>query len=130
MLRAYAVMVCPLPPGESLFGGRAGQVAVFITDPEARIETLEEVTRRAFALTAGEATMAALLVKGKTVKEISDELHISMATARTHLKHIFAKTGTHRQSDLVRLVLMSPATLQRHDEAPSSTVPPGRPLSA
>lgn len=130
MLRDFAVMVCPMPPGESVFGGCPGHAAVFITDPEAQVETVEEVTRRAFALTAGEATMAALLVKGKTVKEISDELHISVATARTHLKHIFAKTGTHRQSDLVRLLVMSPATLHRHDVEPSPIVPPGRPLSA
>jgi DNA-binding CsgD family transcriptional regulator len=34
-----------------------------------------------------------------------------LATVRTHLAHVFDKTGTRRQAELVRLILQSrPAT--------------------
>jgi DNA-binding CsgD family transcriptional regulator len=37
----------------------------------------------------------------------ADRLGISLATARTHLAHVFDKTGTRRQAELVRLLLRS-----------------------
>lgn len=39
-------------------------------------------------------------------KQISDELSVSLATVRTHLQHVFDKTETHRQAELVRLLLV------------------------
>lgn len=35
----------------------------------------------------------------------------TIATVRTHLKRVFSKTGVNRQSELVQLVLSSPAAL-------------------
>ena len=44
------------------------------------------------------------------VPEVASVLGVSATTVRTHLQHIFAKTGTTRQADLVKLVssYMSP----------------------
>jgi FixJ family two-component response regulator len=39
------------------------------------------------------------------LKPISADLALSMATVKTHLHHIFDKTDTHRQAELVRLLL-------------------------
>jgi DNA-binding CsgD family transcriptional regulator len=36
---------------------------------------------------------------------IAEELSVSVTTVKTHLRHVFEKTGTHRQAELVRLVL-------------------------
>ena len=55
--------------------------------------------------------MTALLIRGKDLNEVSGELKVSRETARTHLKHIFDKTGARRQADLVRLILRGPAGL-------------------
>jgi len=46
------------------------------------------------------------------VEELAEELGITPLTARTHLKRVFAKTGTTRQADLVSLLLSGPALLQ------------------
>jgi DNA-binding CsgD family transcriptional regulator len=46
------------------------------------------------------------------VPEASDHLGISEATGRTHLKRVFEKTGTARQPELVRLMLVSAAPLR------------------
>jgi DNA-binding CsgD family transcriptional regulator len=37
--------------------------------------------------------------------QVADVLGISLDTVKTHLKRVFAKTGTNRQVDLVKLVV-------------------------
>ena len=39
------------------------------------------------------------------LKAIAESLGISQATVKTHLHHLFQKTGTRRQADLVKLVM-------------------------
>jgi DNA-binding CsgD family transcriptional regulator len=41
---------------------------------------------------------------GDGIQACADRLGITRATARTHLAHIFRKTGTNRQAELVRLL--------------------------
>jgi DNA-binding CsgD family transcriptional regulator len=57
-----------------------------------------------FGLTRAEARLTLLLVGGKTLDEIAQKLHLSVATIRTQLKAVFEKTHTHRQAELVVLV--------------------------
>lgn len=57
-----------------------------------------------FKLTPAEARLTLLLVSGKTLNEVADKLHLSVATVRTQLKTVFEKTHTHRQAELVVLV--------------------------
>jgi DNA-binding CsgD family transcriptional regulator len=54
-----------------------------------------------FGLTAAEARIASGLVGGKELREVADEHGIGFETARSQLKAVFAKTETHRQSDLI-----------------------------
>ncbi|HTV32538.1 MAG TPA: helix-turn-helix transcriptional regulator [Methylocella sp.] len=57
-----------------------------------------------FALTAGEARVAAELIQGGGgLKKVAARLKISPATVRTHLTSIMDKTATHRQAELVKL---------------------------
>ncbi|HYZ86686.1 MAG TPA: helix-turn-helix transcriptional regulator [Bryobacteraceae bacterium] len=60
------------------------------------------------SLTKTEARVAELLVAGHSVSEICDELSIRTTTARTHLRHLFEKTDTRRQSELVAALLRTP----------------------
>ena len=57
-----------------------------------------------FGLTPAEARLTLLLVGGKTLNEVAEKLHLSVATVRTQLKAVFEKTHTHRQAELVVLV--------------------------
>ena len=45
-----------------------------------------------------------LLCKGKTVKEISAELMVTVNTTKTHLRGIYKKLGVHTKKEAIRLV--------------------------
>jgi DNA-binding CsgD family transcriptional regulator len=64
-----------------------------------------------YGLTKAEARLAKELALGRTLDEISDIYQVSKHTLRAQLKTIFNKTGLSRQTDLVRLVQGSPASL-------------------
>ncbi|HTV33904.1 MAG TPA: helix-turn-helix transcriptional regulator [Methylocella sp.] len=58
-----------------------------------------------YCLTPAEAVLAAEISKGDGRMAAARRCNITDATAKTHLAHIFEKTGTHRQAELVRLLL-------------------------
>lgn len=75
-----------------------------VDDPQEAIDrNLEEVSD-ACNLTPTEARMLALIVEGLDTIVAAKRLGIAPTTARTHLQRLFAKTGTARQSELVRFV--------------------------
>jgi DNA-binding CsgD family transcriptional regulator len=104
---SYVLLVTPLPQKSSLLSLNAAAAAVFITDPERRRELPEEVLIRLFRFTRAEAALAIRVVTGMNLKQAADDLAITINTARLHLQRVLNKTGTHRQSDLVRLLLMA-----------------------
>jgi DNA-binding CsgD family transcriptional regulator len=57
-----------------------------------------------FGLTPAEAKLASLMAEGISVEKAAEGLEISRETARNQLKAVFAKTATHRQSELVALL--------------------------
>jgi DNA-binding CsgD family transcriptional regulator len=78
---------------------------VVIVDPELEPVPDSDALRRLYGLTKNEAKVALHVLDGKGLVPIADELEISLATVRTHLQHVFDKTDTHRQAELVRLLL-------------------------
>jgi DNA-binding CsgD family transcriptional regulator len=61
--------------------------------------------RGVFGLTAAEARLATELFAGNSVARAADNLGITYETARSCLKAIFMKTDTHRQAELVTLLV-------------------------
>lgn len=57
-----------------------------------------------FDLTQSEVSFASALAQGRTVSEASRQCGLTVSSGRTYLARIFAKTGTHRQSELVALL--------------------------
>jgi DNA-binding CsgD family transcriptional regulator len=78
---------------------------LLITDPERDRLARKDELRRRFGLTAAEADVAFEIVRGDGREATAARLGISVTTASTHLTHIFEKTGTRRQAELVRLLL-------------------------
>jgi DNA-binding CsgD family transcriptional regulator len=86
---------------------------VLIVDPEKQPEPELQALRRLYGLTKTEANIALGVLDGSGLGPIADELAVSLATVRTHLRHVFDKTHTHRQAELVRLLLGGLAATRR-----------------
>jgi len=103
--RPLSVVVSPAPAGGFQFPGVQGGAILFVTDTEAAIESDEEILKRLFGLTATEARIAGLLVQGRDLNGVCEELSIRRTTARSHLRHVFEKLGVRRQGELISLLL-------------------------
>ena len=110
--RPLELLVTPACQNRWLVLEKGVAAIVFVSDPEDAEGAETVLLRGLYGLSPAEAEFAALLSKGKEIKEITDELHISRNTAKTHLSHMFTKTGTRRQMELLRLLLRGPASLR------------------
>ncbi len=103
--RSYPLMVTRLlspPPGSTT---RDAVMALFISDPDAGPISATEGLETLYSLTRAEAEIVRLLSEGYSLEEAATRRGVTLNTARSHLKHVFAKTNTNRQGELVRLVL-------------------------
>lgn len=78
--------------------------AIFLRPAELDPKPPLQVLAERFGLTGSEIRVLAAMASNSTAQAIADRLGLSTATVRTHLHHLFAKTGTQRQSELVRLL--------------------------
>ncbi|GAB2187763.1 response regulator [Roseibium sp. LAB1] len=103
-LRDFLLTVCSLPDstGRPNDGAKA---VVFVSDLEHRPRMRDEILAGLFDLTPTEAEVARALVQGRRTDEIAQELSIAQTTVAFHLRNLFDKTGTHRQADLIALLL-------------------------
>jgi DNA-binding CsgD family transcriptional regulator len=82
-------------------------VIVYVLDPDRDAASLLAPVCSIYGLTATESRLAGELVSGYTVTEAAERIQVQPQTARAYLKSIFIKTKTHRQVDLVRVMLSS-----------------------
>jgi DNA-binding CsgD family transcriptional regulator len=85
--------------------GSEDQVLVILLDPYDRREPTPLLLKQMFGLTSAEAKVAMQLARGWGIKGIASALSVSEGTIRAQLKSILAKTNTHRQADLVGLLV-------------------------
>lgn len=98
------IHVLPLTGGEVRARmARRAAAALFITTRIDDLGTPPEALANLFGLTAAESRLLAGLLDGDSLADAARKLEIAITTARTHLAHIFDKTGTSRQTDLIRL---------------------------
>ncbi|KAA0700663.1 LuxR family transcriptional regulator [Neorhizobium sp. P12A] len=77
---------------------------VLIDDPEEKFQQRPATLVKLFGLTRVEAEIALLLGQGMSLHEIATHRAVSYETARAHLKSIYRKTDTNRQSELSLLL--------------------------
>jgi DNA-binding CsgD family transcriptional regulator len=92
-------------------------VLVMMLDSTIPVKARESDLYHLYGLTPTEARLSNLLMEGKTLEECCVELEIRHSTACSHLKRLFKKTGVHRQSQLVSLLLKSVGLLRLSREA-------------
>lgn len=110
--RAFPLMLASLlsaGPGHTLHDAVA---VLYVTDVEAQTLQRSDPLRKLYALTQAEVELVELLCDGWSLEEAANRRGVTMNTARSQLKQIFFKTGTSRQSELLRLVLAGIAPIR------------------
>jgi DNA-binding CsgD family transcriptional regulator len=115
--RAFQVTVSPMPLLDEAGVANRPLAVMFIVDPERAFEPHVELIRRVYGLSRAEGEVARLLVDGRTLQEIADLLCVSINTVRFHVKQLFSKTDTTRQSELLRVLLSSLPIRSTHNGA-------------
>jgi DNA-binding NarL/FixJ family response regulator len=93
---------------ESSRAEKADVVVLLLVDTEQRSRVSGDMLVRLYKLTRTETRVALMLIDGKRLDQIAQELEIAQTTVVFHLKNLFRKTGTNRQADLVRVLLSVP----------------------
>lgn len=70
--------------------------------------TAPERLQHIYGLTSAEVPILMALSEGRTAQEIADLQAVSVATIRTHIQHIYIKTGVNKASQLATLVASLP----------------------
>lgn len=98
--------VLPLTSGSRRKAGAnyAAAAAVFVRKAGLDAPAAPEVIARLYGLTPSELRVLLAVFESGGVPNVADALGISEATAKTHLRRLFEKTGAARQADLVKLV--------------------------
>jgi DNA-binding CsgD family transcriptional regulator/PAS domain-containing protein len=102
----YVAHVLPLTSGARRRAGTsyAAVAALFVHKAALETPSPPEVIARTFGLTPSELRVLLGIVEVGGAPETAEALGIAEETVKTHLKRLFAKTGTTRQADLVKLV--------------------------
>jgi DNA-binding CsgD family transcriptional regulator len=102
----HVAHVLPLTSGARRRAGTAYAAAAALFVHKAALETPSppEAIAKAFKLTPTELRILLAIVEVGGVPEVAEALGIAEGTVKTHLHHLFEKTNTTRQADLVKLV--------------------------
>jgi DNA-binding CsgD family transcriptional regulator len=102
----HVAHVLPLTSGarQKARPSHAASAAVFVHKSVLEAPSPPEVIAKAYKLTMAELRVLLAIAEVGGVPEVAEVLGIAATTVRTHLGNVFAKTGTHRQADLVKLV--------------------------
>jgi DNA-binding CsgD family transcriptional regulator len=102
----YVAHVLPLTSGVRRRAGIAysAVAALFIRKSTIEVPSTPEVIARAYHLTPTELRVLLAIVEVGRVPEVAVALGVAESTVKTHLGHLFEKTGVTRQADLVKIV--------------------------
>ena len=62
------------------------------------------VVSQTYGLSARERDVLFLLAKGRTINYIADDLSVSFNTAKSHIRHVYVKTGVHTRQELIDMI--------------------------
>ena len=89
--------VQPQPTGNGVGSGSAQSY-------EERITRVTAYLAKTYQLTPRECEVLPLVIKGRTIARIQEELHISQGTVSTHTRHIYQKTQAINRQGLLDLI--------------------------
>ena len=104
--RPLQLIATPLP--ETHRQRSRADLLLLVTDPEKPSNFPDDALRALYDLTPAETEVANGLLMGYSPEEIGCLRRVSTGTVRQQLKSMLSKTGTSRQSEMVRLFMTLP----------------------
>ncbi len=97
--------------------------ALFVQQASMEMRSPMSAIADTYKLTASELRVLCALAEVSGIPAVADVLGIAQSTVKTHLQHLFNKTGASRQLDLVKLVAAyaSPLANSRATSRPATT---------
>lgn len=86
------------------------RAVVLLSAPDQHPPLPRDVLSSLFGLTPTETRLALALLEGLRSEEIAERMNISPTTVAFHLRNLFQKTNTHRQADLIALLMAGSMT--------------------
>jgi DNA-binding CsgD family transcriptional regulator len=109
--RTLHLLLRPIEEGDQADDLAPGGAALFLSGEQLQRSVSIGTFARLYSLSRAELALVAELLEGLSIAESAARLGIAENTARVQLRSVFAKTDTHRQADLMRLVLTSLAII-------------------
>lgn len=101
----FVAHVLPLTSGRRQWTGSDRAVAaLFVHRASLNTPSPPEIIARTYGLTPTELRVLLAVVEVGGAPEVAEALGVAETTVKFHLRHLFEKTDTHRQADLVKLV--------------------------
>src|SRR5262249_32972181 len=100
-LLAHVIPLAPLRTA-AIFDFDRPAAAVFVVDPAADLGAKIQRFAARFGLTGAEARVLAEIIAGNGLPAAATRLNITNETARSYAKSVLSKTGTNRQTELIR----------------------------
>jgi DNA-binding CsgD family transcriptional regulator len=121
----YVTHVLPLTAGARRRAGQpyAAVAAIFVQKVGHDASPALGMLVQQFGLTAAEVKVLIAIMDYGGVAEVASALNLSPATVRTHLRHVFEKTGLRRQADLVKLMTSYPTPILGRSATDVPSVP-------
>jgi DNA-binding CsgD family transcriptional regulator len=125
--RPYTIQVMPLRSCHARFLNGPAAALVLVVDHEREAHLPPADLQEVYDLTPAEAEVAVRVLRGHGLQYVAGELRVSLSTVRVHLQRVFEKTGTHRQAELVRLLIELDASQVAGEAVPAADTQPSRP---
>jgi DNA-binding CsgD family transcriptional regulator len=87
--------------------------AVFVHKASLETPSSMETISKLYRLTPSELRVLAAMSEVGGISAVAQVVGIAEATVKTHLQRLFAKTGTNRQADLIKLVAAHASPLRQ-----------------
>jgi DNA-binding CsgD family transcriptional regulator len=102
----YVAHVLSLSAGARRLAGADDRAvaALFVQKASRDLPSPHNAIAKLYRLTPTELRVLSGIVQVGGAPEVAEAMGISVSTVKTHLRRLFAKTGTDRQADLVKLV--------------------------
>jgi DNA-binding CsgD family transcriptional regulator/GAF domain-containing protein len=118
--RAYPLLIGMLDDPSADDVEEDAVYSLIFGDPETGQSISTTALRSAYGLSPAESELVSLLAVGYCLVEAAKIRGVSVNTTRTQLKHVFAKTDTNRQGELIRLVLTGAASFPISGDRPGA----------